>query len=154
MTKRYGTAALVYAIIAMAFGVFYREFTKFSGFEGSTNLSFMHTHYFMLGMVFFLILMLLEKSFGFSAQKNVGLFFITYQAGLNITGLGFFMRGIVQVLQTELSKGFDASISGISGIGHILTGVSMVLLLLKLRKTAAEMDGSETKKDRIEAAVK
>ena len=61
MTKRYANTALIYAITAMILGVFYREFTKLNGFSGVTRLSVMHTHYFMLGMFFFLILMLLEK---------------------------------------------------------------------------------------------
>ena len=34
MAKRYINMALVYAIIAMIFGVFYREFTKFSHYTG------------------------------------------------------------------------------------------------------------------------
>lgn len=136
MVKRYANLALIYGITAMVFGVFYREFTKFSGFTGRTNLSVMHTHYFLLGMFFFLVLMLVEKSFQFS-DKRVGRILTVYQLGLNITGVGFLMRGLTQVWGTELSKGLDASISGIAGIGHILTGVCMVLLLLKIRKRAA-----------------
>lgn len=135
MTKRYINMALVYAIIAMIFGVFYREFTKFSHYTGQTNLSVMHTHYFLLGMFFFLALLLAEKVFSFSDQKT-GKLLITYQIGLNITGLSFLLRGLTQVWGTELSKGLDASISGIAGIGHILVGVSMVLLLLKIKKRA------------------
>lgn len=135
MVKRYINMALVYAIIAMIFGVFYREFTKFSHYTGQTNLSVMHTHYFLLGMFFFLALLLAEKVFSFSDQKT-GKLLITYQIGLNITGLGFLLRGLTQVWGTELSKGLDASISGIAGIGHILVGVSMVLLLLKIKKRA------------------
>lgn len=133
MEKRYANLALVYAVIAMIFGVFYREFTKFEQFTGRTNLSVMHTHYFLLGMFFFLILMLIEKNFAFSGQKQVGVLLITYQLGLNITGLGFLMRGLTQVWGTNLSRGMDASISGIAGIGHIFLGVSLVLLLLKIR---------------------
>lgn len=135
MVKRYVNMALVYAIIAMIFGVFYREFTKFSHFIGQTNLSVMHTHYFLLGMFFFLALMLVEKVFPFSDQKT-GMLLIAYQIGLNITGLGFLLRGLTHVWRTELSKGLDASISGIAGIGHILVGVSMVFLLLKIKKRA------------------
>lgn len=135
MIKRYANMALVYAAIAMIFGVFYREFTKFSHFTGKTNLSVMHTHYFLLGMFFFLILMLAEKSFSFS-EKNTGKLLIVYHLGLNITGLGFLMRGLTQVWGTELSAGMDASISGIAGIGHILMGISIILLLLKIRKKA------------------
>ena len=59
--KRYMNTALLYAVFAMAGGVFYREFTKFNGFTGKTTLSVVHTHYFLLGMVFFLLLLLLEK---------------------------------------------------------------------------------------------
>lgn len=122
--RHFATLAMVYAVIAMALGVFYREFTKFSGFAGRTSLSFLHTHYFALGMVFFLIQMLLEKTFAFSS-RNSGKFLLVYQLGLNITGLGFFLRGMSQVLGNELSRGMDASISGISGIGHILLGIGM-----------------------------
>ncbi len=135
MVKRYANLALVYAIIAMVFGVFYREFTKFNHFDGQTNLSVMHTHYFLLGMFFFLMLMMLEKSFSFS-DGGVGKILIVYQIGLNITGIGFLMRGLTQVQGNELSKGMDASISGIAGIGHILTGICIILLLLKIRKRA------------------
>lgn len=133
MVKRYANMALIYGIVAMIFGVFYREFTKFNHFTGRTNLSVMHTHYFMMGMFFFLVLMLVEKSFHFS-DKSVGKILMIYQLGLNITGVGFLMRGLTQVWGTELSKGLDASISGIAGIGHILTGVCVILFLLRIRK--------------------
>lgn len=128
--------ALAYAVAAMIFGVFYREFTKFSGFSGQTALSVIHTHYFLLGMFFSLLLMLIEKAFSFSDQ-NTGKILIVYQLGLNITALGFLMRGLTQVWETELSKGMNAPISGIAGIGHILTGICLILLLLKIRKRAA-----------------
>ncbi len=134
MIKRYLNTAILYAILAMIFGVFYREFTKFNHFTGKTNLSVMHTHYFLLGMFFFLFLMLLEQNFGFSSQPNTGKLLVTYQLGLNITALGFLMRGLAQVWGTALSRTMDASISGIAGIGHILMGVSLILLLLKIKK--------------------
>ena len=137
MTKRYANYALAYALAAMAGGVFYREFTKFSGFSGRTSLAFLHTHYFMLGMFFFLALMLAEKTLAFSGQ-NIGRVLFAYHLGLNITALGLLMRGLTQVWGTPLSKGLDASISGISGIGHILTGVCILLLLLRIRKRAGE----------------
>ncbi|MCI9021370.1 MAG: DUF2871 domain-containing protein [Eubacterium sp.] len=136
MIKRCADRALAYAVTAMACGVFYREFTKFSHFTGQTRLSVLHTHYFLLGMFFFLVLMLAEKAFSFSGQ-NTGRVLAVYQAGLNITGLGFLMRGLTQVLGTPLSRAMDASVSGIAGIGHILMGVCMILLLLEIRKKAA-----------------
>ena len=132
--KHYANASLVYAAAAMVSGVFYREYTKWNGFTGYTNLSVMHAQYFILGMFFFLILMLAEKAFSFSDQKT-GKLLIAYQLGLNITGLGFLMRGLTQVWDTELSKGLDASISGIAGIGHTFMGICIVLLLLKIKKS-------------------
>ena len=64
--KRYVNLALLYAVFAMVGGVFYREFTKFNSFTARTTLGVVHTHYFLLGMVFFLLLLLLEKNFSFT----------------------------------------------------------------------------------------
>ena len=133
--KRYANAALAYALLAMAGGVFYREFTKFNGFTGKTTLSVVHTHYFLLGMVFFLLLLLLEKSLHFSGEKT-GRTIALYHVGLNVTAAALVVRGVAQALSLPLSRGLDASISGIGGIGHLLLGVSLVLLLLRIRKAA------------------
>ena len=59
-----------------------------------------------------------------------------YHTGLNITGAALLARGITQVLAMPLSRGADAAISGIAGIGHLLLGISLVLLLLAIRKKA------------------
>ena len=135
--KRYINTALLYAILAMVGGVFYREFTKFFGFTGKTTLSFVHTHYFMLGMVFFILLLLLEKSFSFTGAKT-GRILVAYQVGLNLTAVMFVVRGITQVLGTALSSGMDAAISGIAGIGHILLGISLVLLLMQIKRSVSD----------------
>ena len=132
--KRYMNCSLLYAILAMVGGVFYREFTKFLGFTGKTTLAVVHPHYFLLGMVFFLLLLLLEKNFGFTGKKTASVL-LTYHIGLNLAAVMFLVRGVTQVLGTELSKGASASISGIAGIGHILLGVSLVLLLLQIKKS-------------------
>ena len=134
--KRYINMALMYAILAMAGGVFYREFTKFNGFTGKTTLSVVHTHYFLLGMVFFLLLLLLEKNFSFTGAKT-GRVLAAYHIGLNLTAVMFVVRGLTQVLAPALSRGMDAAISGMAGIGHILLGVSMVLLLVQIRRSVA-----------------
>ena len=134
--KRYMNMALVYAILAMVGGVFYREFTKFNGFTGRTTLGVVHTHYFLLGMVFFLLLLLLEKSFSFTGAKT-GRILVAYQIGLNLTAVMFVVRGVTQVLGTALSSGMSAAISGMAGIGHILLGVSLVLLLVQIKRSVS-----------------
>ncbi len=133
--KRYTNPTLIYAVMAMIFGVFYREFTKIADFTGKTVLSVMHTHYFVLGMIFFLLLLLLEKSFRFSTAKT-GKILACYHVGLNISGGAFLVRGVLQVQETVLSSGLNAAISGIAGIGHILLGVSVILLLLQVKRAA------------------
>ena len=131
--RRYGTAAVVYTALALAGGVFYREFTKFQGFTGETALSVVHTHYFLLGMMVFLLLALLERSFSFTTRA-VRRSPVVYHIGLNLTAGMLVVRGVLQVLGTELSSGLDASISGVAGIGHLLLGGSLLLVLLQLRR--------------------
>ena len=53
--------AFGYAIAAMACGVFYREFTKFFDFTGTTTLAVSHVHLFMLGAVIFLAVALFNS---------------------------------------------------------------------------------------------
>ena len=131
--KKLINTAFGYAIASMAFGVFYREFTKFNGFEGRTVLSAIHPHYFVLGVSFFLLLLLLEKAIGFSGA-GTGKVLAVYHVGLNLTGLTFLLRGVTQVLGTNLSSAMNGALSGVAGIGHILLGVSLLLLLLRIRK--------------------
>lgn len=135
--KRYMNTALLYAVLAMAGGVFYREFTKFNGFAGKTTLGVVHTHYFLLGMVFFLLLLVMEKNFSFAAASTARVLAV-YHVGLNLTAVMFVVRGVTQVLGTPLSSGTSAAISGIAGIGHILLGVSLVLLLVQIRRSVKD----------------
>lgn len=132
--KRYMNMALLYAVLAMVGGVFYREFTKFNGFTAKTTLGVVHTHYFLMGMVFFLLLLLLEKSFSFTGAKT-GRILVLYHIGLNLTAVMFVVRGVTQVLGTALSSGMSAAISGMAGIGHILLGVSLILLLQQVKRS-------------------
>ena len=131
--KRYMNCALLYSVLAMAGGVFYREFTKLNTFTGKTTLSVVHTHYFLLGMVVFLLL-LLEKNFSFTGS-GTGKVLTVYHTGLNLTALMFVVRGVTQALGSPLTSGMDAAISGMAGIGHILLGISLVLLLLQIRRS-------------------
>lgn len=134
--KSYMNTSLVYAFLAMIGGVCFREITRFTGFTGKTMLSVVHPHYFMLGMVMFLILLLLEKNFAFSTEKT-GKVILAYNIGLNVTAIMMFIRGLLQVLETPLSSGANAAISGIAGIGHIILGVALVLLLMEIKKAVS-----------------
>ncbi|MGI6742941.1 MAG: DUF2871 domain-containing protein [Eubacteriales bacterium] len=132
--KKYINLSLIYAIAAMAGGVFYREFTKFKGFTGETALSRVHTHLFMLGMFMFLIVALFERNSDLSVRKSFRVFMYLYNIGLPLMVVMMIVRGVFQVLGTELSKGADAAISGVAGIGHVLVGIGIILLLVSLKR--------------------
>ena len=140
MSKRFINAAILYAIVAMVGGVFYREFTKFLGFEGQTTLSVVHTHYFTLGMLFFLVLALLQNAFPFRGRKGVGIALALYHAGLNVTVLGLVLRGLMQATGTTIARGMDAALSGISGLGHMALSVGLLWLLVAAAQAAGERE--------------
>lgn len=119
--------------MGLSFGVFFREFTKLNNFTGETMLSYMYVHYIMLGTMFFIILLVLEKNFSFvdSKMKKV---LISYHIGLNLMQLFFLIRGIIQVLNIDISKAIDSSISGFAGLAHIIIGVSFVMIINSVRK--------------------
>ena len=85
-------------------------------------------------MIVLLLLLLLEKNFSFTSAKTDRIL-VVYHAGLNLTAVMLMVRGVTQVLGTALSSGMDAAISGMGGIGQILLGVSLVLLLLQIRRS-------------------
>ena len=68
-------------------------------------------------------------------MKSFRVFMWIYNIGVPLTAVMMLVRGVTQVLGLPLSSALSASISGIAGIGHILTGVGIVLLLISLKKT-------------------
>ena len=131
--KKYLNLALAYAVAAMAGGVFYREFTKLNGFSDVTALGKVHTHLFLLGTMVFLLVALFAAQGDLMKQKTFRVFLRVYNVGVPLTAVMMAVRGVMQVLGMSLSAGASASMSGIAGIGHILTGVGIILLLVSLK---------------------
>lgn len=132
--KKYVNISFIYAILAIASGVFYREFTKFNGFSGRTTLSITHLHFFVLGTMMFLLIALLCAQTNLEEQKSFQIFMKLYNIGLPFMVIMFYIRGITQVLYMSLSTAFHASISGISGIAHIIMTISLVMFFISLKK--------------------
>lgn len=63
MIRLYYSAAL-YTVLGLAAGLYYRELTRAQDFVGDTQLSVVHTHLLAFGMLFFLVILALEKAFG------------------------------------------------------------------------------------------
>ena len=121
--------AMIYAVAGLSFGVFYREYTKLMDFTGSTMLSILHVHTLMLGFVFLLILMLMEKQFTLTAAKRFRGWFITYNIALVGTLVTMLTRGITQVLGTDIS-----GLNHIAGTFHTTMAVALIWFLVMLKK--------------------
>lgn len=134
--KKYLNLSLIYALAALICGVFYREFTKWNGYNTVTTLGKVHVHLFVMGMIVFLIVALFSMHLELKKYKTFRTFLWIYNIGLPITAVMMVIRGIMQVLNISLSSAANAAISGIAGIGHILTGVGIILLLVSLKKAA------------------
>ena len=127
MMKHCINYSIVYTVLAIIGGMLYREFTKMDDYTGWTTLSVVHAHYFILGMMFFLILGSVSMNMNLKINRAV----LFYNVGLNLTAIMLVVRGIVQVLGFNV---VSALISGIAGIGHIILGVSLILILLDIKK--------------------
>ncbi len=139
MKKKLADAAFIYVIAGLAAGVFYREFTKFQGFSGRTALGLVHPHLLLLGAGVMLLLIALEPALLLSGEeRSLKRSLLFYHCGLGVTAALLLIRGVFQVLGSPLSRGLDASISGIAGIGHILLAIGLCRLLLMIRRRAAE----------------
>lgn len=134
--KKYLNLSLIYAIAAMVGGVFYREFTKWNGYNGVTSLGKVHVHLLMLGMMVYLLVALFAANQDLKEYKSFRIFLWVYNIGLPLTAVMMVIRGVIQVQNISLPSAADASISGIAGIGHVLTGAGLVLLLIALRKAS------------------
>lgn len=123
--KKLAKSSLFFMILGLIFGVFSREFTKITGYTGTTAISTLHTHALALGMLFFLIVLALEIQLHLTEHPRFNRFYYPYVIGLCLVLTLMLIRGILQVLGTELSAGLNASISGIAGLGHITLTVGL-----------------------------
>lgn len=131
--KKYFNFATFYLVLGLVMGVFYREFTKFNGFEGKTVLSVVHTHSITLGFIFFILVLLLEKNFGLSKIKHFSKWLVLYNVSLIYVLGTFTARGIMQVLGTDF-----AGLSHIAGFGHAMIGIAMIWFVVIVNKSIKE----------------
>lgn len=131
--KKLINTAFAYMIVGLALGIFYREYTKFAGFTGQTNLSLLHTHTLMLGMFFFLVAALFEGQLKITEHKSFNKFFSFYNIGLLLSITLMAARGFLDMNPGTISKGLNASVSGMAGIGHIILTVGLFYFFKILR---------------------
>lgn len=133
--KKYFTLSFIYLILALIGGVFYREFTKAFEFTGKMTLSIVHVHFFVLGVVLFLIIAILNHLINLEQNKGFKVFLILYNISLPFIAVMFLTRGIIQVLNLSLSPAINSMISGIAGVSHFMLGGSLIFLFVLLIKS-------------------
>ncbi|NGT88408.1 DUF2871 domain-containing protein [Clostridium perfringens] len=127
--KKYFNLATFYLILGLAMGVFYREFTKINGFEGKTSLSIIHTHILTFGFIFFILVLLLEKNFKLSQNKNFKKWCIFYNISLIYLVVTFTIRGTFQALGHDF-----VGLNHISGLSHVLLSIALIWFIIICNK--------------------
>lgn len=111
--KRILQLSLSFSILGLLFGIFYREFTKFTGFEEETVLSVLHTHTFILAVIVPLLLSLIASHLKQNLETLKSAFW-TYYLGYGITITAMVIRGISEVQAWKLSSAQEHCISGLA----------------------------------------
>lgn len=132
--KKIMNTSLIYFVLAMAGGVFYREFTKWNGYTEPTALGVLHVHLLVMGTVLFLLIALFAKVTDLEKNSLFKKFFVLYNVALPFMVVMMLIRGIVQVLAIDLGKMGNGMLSGFAGLPHITMMVSLLMLLIALKK--------------------
>lgn len=129
-------AAAFWTAVGLASGLFYREMTKHYGLANSeqlagTQLAVVHTHVLTLGTLALLVLLALAGHFRtLEADRAFRWGVWVWQAGLLLTTAGMLVIGSLQV---SGRSGFNSpALAGLSGMGHILLTLALVLIFLAL----------------------
>lgn len=133
--KKIINTSIIYLILGLIGGVFYREFTKFNSFEGRTSLAFVHTHLIMLGTILFLLLALICKiSPSILKDKYFKSLYIIHNIGLPLMTAALIIRGIIQVKNIGVSTALNHTIMSLSGASHIMLAISLIGIMLIIKK--------------------
>ncbi|CAM3845436.1 DUF2871 domain-containing protein [Smaragdicoccus niigatensis] len=117
----------IWTVLGLLGGLGYRELTRAQDFTGQTQLAVVHTHALVLGSVFLLIVLVLERVFTLSADRGMRWFAWVWNGGLALTITGLTVKGTLQVLGSTAAD--SPAIAGVSGTGHMLLAAGFALLV-------------------------
>lgn len=92
----------------------------------------MHTHSLVLGVIIPLVLIALCATLNIDTHKRFVAFFWTYTVALTWMITHMIFKGSWEVLNPGAD--YPAALAGLSGIGHILMTVALVLLMMILNQ--------------------
>lgn len=126
--------AITYGVMGLCGGVFYREFTKYYGFNAGTHLGKLHVHTLVLGMVVTILFYLLVRNLDEESLANLKKPLNIYNFGLIFTVANMMLIGIYEVVSKGTAAVNQAAMDGVSGIGHIFLGVGMIYTMVIIKK--------------------
>lgn len=132
--KKVLRASLIYVVLGLLAGVYYRELTRSLGFTGQTMLSNVHPHLIVLGGIFPLVLQLVAAQVKRSLTEMKWAYGF-YNGGLALTVVMMLVRGTLQAQSTVFTSGMNGMLAGIAGIGHGMLGIALTVMLYKLYKS-------------------
>ena len=141
MFKNLYLSAAVWTGLGLAAGLYYREFTRSSRFEGATQLAVAHTHALALGMIVMLTVLALARAFSLDAP-GIRIFVWVYNIGLAITFGMLVIKGTLQVLGSPIAT--SAGLAGIAGLGHMTITGALVWLFIVLGRAVRAADAEPT----------
>ena len=133
MNKKLFNISFMFLILGLVLGVFYREFTKLSGFTGYTTLSVLHVHTLVLGFLFFLIVMILNNMFNLEKVKKFTAWIYVYIVSIIGTISTLLWRGILQVRGGEF-----VGLSHIAGLFHFMLGSALIWFMIIIKNQVAK----------------
>lgn len=124
--------SFTYLLMGLILGAFYREFTKFYGYTNKTHLAKVHPHAIILGFVVFFLIYLCVRKYTKEDLKKIQSSIYVYTTGLVLTISNMFLIGIYEVVSEGKEIIKIDTLNGISGIGHIILLIGMIMFMSKL----------------------
>lgn len=118
--------AVAYLFSGILAGAVYRELGKIYTLD--VKMAFVHTHLIVLGFAVSAIFYLLVKRLDL-ADKTVEKFYKIYNYGIFLSFTTMFLHGLVD--NNELLNAVKMAMAGVSGIGHILITLAVIVISVK-----------------------
>ena len=136
--QKYFKISSFYLLFGLVMGIFSREFTKLNNFSGYTVLKSVHTHTLVLGFLFFIIVLLLEKNFTISNNKSFNKWIVLYNLGLLYLIITLSIRGILQVVTlayqvTSLAESQELPLTSVKRVSFGIVNLEAILLPVRSR---------------------
>lgn len=97
--------------------------------SGRPFLAAVHVHLLVLGALFFLIQLLLEKNFSLTQNKLYKVFHIVFLVGISLTVALMYYKGVCQLLDASVIRGITEAGAA---IGHTLLVAGLALFAVCL----------------------